>query len=162
MGPTDTPTKAEARRMSLLADIGCIAHQLDDWPHCPAQIHHVLSGGRRQGHAQTIPLCEWHHVGRPPTGMTMLQTAMVHGHSLALEPRKFADRYGTEAQLVELCDLLVAWLDEDCTRSTLMVRSGHPVLLWHRDRLGQDEVPKAKRRKWQRKSIKAELAHGAS
>lgn len=54
-------TKAEKEWCDRIVNFGCIACWLDGYSGTPAEIHHILSGGRRKGHMFTIPLCSPGH-----------------------------------------------------------------------------------------------------
>jgi hypothetical protein len=154
VGPTDAPNKSEKRRMDQIVDMGCIASLLEGRPNTPCQIHHILSGGRRMGHSHTIGLTPWYHVGEPVQGLTKQRCREIYGPSLALEPKAFVQRYGTELELVELITELCEWLDRDPFRSGLMIRQAPVLSMYQRDRGMTSYVaisPKAKR--WSRKSL---------
>lgn len=88
-----TPTKAESRRMDIIKrDIGCIACMQGNL-FSQANAHHILSGGKRISHAVTIPLCNFHHTG----------AISIHGSR-----REFISDYGTEMELLEKTNRLVA------------------------------------------------------
>lgn len=88
-----TPTAEEARWMSAIVEYGCIACALDGRWHRPAEVHHILRGGRRMGHLYTLPLCPGHH--RDGTGDPGL---------IARHPWKarFERIYGAEMDLLAL------------------------------------------------------------
>ena len=95
------PTKAERERWSYFPTIGCIACRRLGHFSLP-QTHHQLSGSRRIGHAATVPLCPWHHVGEPPNGSTERHAAILFGPSLAKQSKRFRDVFGSdEAMLAE-------------------------------------------------------------
>jgi len=85
------PTKEEAEWMDRIIEHGCVACRIDRVQLRPAEVHHILSGGRRIGHLFTIPLCSGHH--RDGTGAPGL---------LARHPFKarFEARYGLELLLL--------------------------------------------------------------
>ena len=101
-------TRAEKRRMDRIKIIGCLPCLLDGMPDRICDVHHVLddSGEKRLGHRFTYGGCLWHHKGdeRPYGKSTMRE---VFGPSLAEEPSRYAERYGSEQQLVELQDFLI-------------------------------------------------------
>ena len=78
----------------------------------PADVHHLLSGGRRRGHSYTIPLCPWHHRGTFATTdeFTAREIEEMYGPSLARSPRKFREVFGTDEELLAQTDLLVGML----------------------------------------------------
>lgn len=92
-------TKAEIERWSYFPVIGCVAcRQMGR--HALPQAHHQLSGNKRIGHAATIPLCPYHHVGQPPDGMSARQALAVLGPSLALASKQFREAFGSDLQLL--------------------------------------------------------------
>ena len=93
------PTVAEREWMAAITAMGCIACWLDGNPGRPAAVHHLLRGGRRIGHLHSIPLCDpGHHQSGQPLGL------------LSRHPWKaqFEHRYGTEAELLRMCQQRVA------------------------------------------------------
>lgn len=60
MGPSKTPTIAEATWMSQIQRLGCVACRKDG-RYSEAEIHHIVSGNKRMGHLFTLPLCPNHH-----------------------------------------------------------------------------------------------------
>jgi hypothetical protein len=52
--------------------VGCVACRKDGRVNRQYEHHHLnfngKAGQKRLGHDFTIPLCGWHHVGRPPEG----------------------------------------------------------------------------------------------
>jgi len=91
---------ANRHRFERLKEIGCVAC-LKQGFHREAEIHHLVEG-YRLGHEHTIPLCEWHHRGVPPTmAMTKAQARHLLGPSLAETKRQFVGEYGTEKELLE-------------------------------------------------------------
>ncbi len=102
VGKTKAPTKAERRRMDTLKhDVGCIACRLEGFSYVTPDIHHLLDGGRRRGHAYTIPLCPWHHrgMGSGP------------GVSMAHGSKPFREMYGPDDELLEATDALVEFFN---------------------------------------------------
>lgn len=97
-------TKAERAWMDAIVQIGCIVCSVTGRGYAPAEVHHLLSGGRRKGHLFTIPLCWSHHrSGRNDE----------HIVSRDQNQRRFERRYGTEEYLLEQTRERVAHL---CTR----------------------------------------------
>lgn len=98
--------KADKERFDRLQQIGCIACLLDGrylW----ADVHHILSGGYREDHQHTIPLCPWHHRSVPQAGMSQRETYELMGPSLDRKKREFVERYGTELFLKSLVDYAI-------------------------------------------------------
>lgn len=102
-----SPTKEHQRRFQLMQHFGCVACYLEGRPGNPADVHHLLSGGRRIGHDASIALCCWHHRG-VHSMLSDRHAADIMGPSLAKEPRKFQHRYGHDAVLLKLQNELLA------------------------------------------------------
>lgn len=107
-------TKAEKARFAALAELGCVVCRMDGrngrgLAFCgPVEIHHLLDGGRRIGHAATVPLGMWHHRGMPPGDVTKDMATDYFGPSLANGSRPFHARYGTDAELLAYTNTLLA------------------------------------------------------
>ena len=89
-------TKRDLHRFDKLQRLGCIACRILGFYTQP-DVHHVLSGGRRTGHQNTIPLCPWHHRGIRPGVLTPDYL----GPSLANGSKPFHARFGTQKQLLD-------------------------------------------------------------
>jgi len=92
-------TKAEQSWMSAISRLGCVVCHLAGHTGTPAEIHHLLSGGRRIGHKATIPLCVGHH--RAPEKAS---------GKIARHPTRvaFVLEYGSEEYLLAETQRLVA------------------------------------------------------
>ena len=87
-----TPTKAEREWMASVARLGCIVCRLQGRSYVPCAVHHILDGGRRKGHMETIGLCDpGHHQGAPKS------SGQVSRHP---NKAQFEARYGTEEFLL--------------------------------------------------------------
>ena len=85
------PTVAEKDWMARIVALGCIICRIEGKGATPAEVHHMLSGGRRMGHLFTIPLCHAHHrSGRNDAEVV----------SRDQNQRRFEQRYGTEEFLL--------------------------------------------------------------
>ncbi len=86
-------TKAEREWQASIIRLGCIACIVDlNIFGAPADVHHMLSGGRRMGEAFTLALCFNHHrAGRDD------EQCVSRDHN----QRRFEARYGSEAVLLE-------------------------------------------------------------
>lgn len=85
-------TKEEKAWVDAIVEIGCIACYVQGFPGTPAEVHHMLRGGRRIGHLFTLPLCSpGHH--RNGDGV----------RKISRHPFKarFERTYGTELSLLE-------------------------------------------------------------
>jgi RecA-dependent nuclease len=91
------PTKAEAKRMDLIPEAGCLACWIVTGRLVACEVHHLTIGGKhgapRRGHAFTVGLCGWHHRGIPP---------LRAGPSYAREPSAFRRQFGDDAALLQL------------------------------------------------------------
>lgn len=92
-------TRAEKDWFRAITELGCIVDRLQFGARVPPERHHLLRGGRRIGHMDSIPLCPAHHrSGRN-------DAACVSRHPWK---RAFEKRYGTEQFLLETTRELVA------------------------------------------------------
>jgi len=87
--------------MSLIPEIGCLACATSG-KYRLAQVHHIVETNRL-GHAATIGLCPWHHMGQ----LGESGSVALFGPSLAENKRDFVALYGTERELLELQDSLI-------------------------------------------------------
>lgn len=84
--------------MDAITQLGCICCRTEGH-YSPAEVHHMLSGGRRMGHLYTLPLCYLHHrSGRNDAWIVS------RDHS----QRRFEARYGKEMDLLTKVQELVA------------------------------------------------------
>lgn len=113
--PIGSPTEAQKRRFQLMQHHGCLACLIEGRPGNPADVHHLLSGGRRIGHDATIALCCWHHRGSHSM-LSDRHAAEIMGPSLAKESRKFQRRYGTDAELLEMQNRLLSEVESTFVR----------------------------------------------
>ena len=102
-------TKADIARFRLFQKIGCVACRKRGIS-SQADVHHLLSGGKRLGHQYTIPLCPWHHRGNPPDGMLVAESEARFGPSLARGPKRFRAEFGSDSILLAQTDLLLGVL----------------------------------------------------
>lgn len=110
---TKAPTKAEQRRFDAMLQIGCVACLLNGHPFTPGEIHHLLSGGRRIGHSATACLCAGHHRG--VFEGRYADWSRDNGPSLAKEPRKFRETFGSDSELLEIQNALIEPIIGDTT-----------------------------------------------
>ena len=103
---TGKPTKAQRARFLALQDMGCAACS-QRGVHRPAEIHHLVRGGRRLGHDFTIPLCAWCHRGVPDDGLSVSDAELILGPSLARSKRDFVRFYGSEIDLLVQTDAAI-------------------------------------------------------
>lgn len=100
------PTKAERARFDRVVELGCLLCRRQG-RFRPAEIHHLLDGGVRRGHAYTIPLCEFHHRGTPLPGENVAMTTLILGPSLALGSQIFRAFWGNDDALLAETDRLL-------------------------------------------------------
>ncbi len=111
VGKTQPITKADREHFSRLKCMRCVCCQIE----CvlqpnPTTAHHLLSGGRRRGHRQSIPLCEWHHQAVRVPDMSVPAMTANFGPSLANGSKPFHARYGTDDSLLEKVNALLGKL----------------------------------------------------
>lgn len=97
-------SKRDLSRFDQLQRIGCIACRMEGF-HTAADVHHILSGGRRTGHQGTIPLCPWHHRGFGGDSTPAVLKAM--GPSLAHGSKAFHAHFGTQVELLAKVNSLI-------------------------------------------------------
>lgn len=114
------PTKAERARMAKIVSLGCVACIRGKYA-CPlpVEIHHLLDGGVRRGHAFTVGLCSWHHRGvacNPGFGLMGKDKAVffgpggmtpAFGPSLANGSRPFRQHFGSDDDLLAFQNALL-------------------------------------------------------
>lgn len=97
------PTKAEAMRMDLIVQAGCIACFMRGYS-SPCEVHHLTVGGKhgapRRGHAFTIGLCPWHHRG--VSGGSPRYMAETFGASYARSATAFRLGFGDDPVLLQV------------------------------------------------------------
>lgn len=91
------PTKAEQARFDAFRHIGCIVSGSREY-----EVHHLTDGGRRLGHAFSIPLHPWYHRGVPYAGFSQAAMTERFGPSLAKSKPQFESKFGSELELLEL------------------------------------------------------------
>lgn len=89
------PIADEARFMSAIADLGCIACRKDGWHNSDVSVHHIDGRTKPGAHLLVLPLCAGHHhdsTGPKPT-------------LIAVHPYKarFEQRYGAQRALLAEC-----------------------------------------------------------
>lgn len=103
------PRVDDIERFAKLYALGCVVSKIyfNRWE--PAEIHHLVEGRKRLGHQATIPLSPWFHRGVPPQmDMRPSEAAEQIGPSLAMNKREFVQRFGTERELLEKTNQLLA------------------------------------------------------
>jgi hypothetical protein len=95
-------TKYEARRISAFRHIGCIITGSTQY-----DVHHLVEG-YRLGDRYTIPLHPWFHRAVNFEGMRPSECEARFGPSLARYKKAFEKRYGTEQELLEKVDKMLA------------------------------------------------------
>lgn len=67
------------------------------WVPEPCDIHHTNGG---DNHDETYGNCPWHHRGIRKNELDMLEMQIHFGPSLARNPKRYHDRYGSERELL--------------------------------------------------------------
>lgn len=114
---TKPPNKSEQMRFEAIKQVGCVPCWLNGVEFNPCTIQHVVEGRKRLGHEWTYGSCCWHHQGYPLEGLNERESEEIAGPSLAKSRRKFAERFGSERELVALCNEMIkgylqAWQSE--------------------------------------------------
>ena len=112
-GGSETLTKAEKARMQAIKDSGCIACMLATRSTQAPDVHHLTSGGRRNGHMQTIGLCPYHHRGYILEGQTKQSMSSVFGPSYAWGRKTFAEFFGDDEGLLKVQNAVLASFAEN-------------------------------------------------
>lgn len=101
-------TLAHQRRFDAIKGAGCLACRIECMPHDGGcEVHHLLSGGVRIGHEATIGLCFWHHRGSAQSRQTDGACLVAYGPSYHRHKRAFAQRYGSDAELLAMQDAII-------------------------------------------------------
>lgn len=106
-------------RYADLRNIGCISCRINEYTDMRptglhVEIHHLNEGGhagsKRRGDRYTVPLCIYHHrnVGIINGGVVFNES--VYGPSLAGNPKKFRQVYGSDDRLLEIVDQRIKWI----------------------------------------------------
>lgn len=115
--------KAREHRYTRLREMLCIACTLEGMPQPMfPEIHHLNGGGhagqKRRGDEFTIPLCPWHHQGRPPDPMTTIAGAYIeYGPSLKHHSRQFREKYGSDDYLLTCVNIEIEHRDRIARRT---------------------------------------------
>lgn len=101
VGKSTPITKADRAHFERLKARACVCCRIEGFlqPN-RTTAHHLLSGGRRRGHQQSIPLCEWHHSAVRIPGRSSDDMTTLYGPSLANGSKVFHERYGTDDELL--------------------------------------------------------------
>ena len=93
--------------MEMVSQLWCLSCAMTGWDGVLATVHHVVESRKRLGDIFVVPLCEWHHLGNPPEGLTIDDAAARWGPSLHHQHRLFQQEYAPERELVMLTDHLL-------------------------------------------------------
>jgi len=111
VGKTAAITKEYRRRFEHLREIGCICCLSYGLKNTWIQVHYIVEGNKRLGHAYTLPLCYWHHEGVPPEGLTRDAAESMVGPSLKSKKR-FNEVFGGERELLEWVNKMIEVMEE--------------------------------------------------
>lgn len=107
---TKPATKAEKAHFEAIKSIGCLAClQLSLPMQCgPTEAHHLLSGGKRRGHAFVVPLGAWHHRAVIWYSLNAHQMTEQFGPSLAKGSKPFHAMFGSDDELLAKVNELIS------------------------------------------------------
>ena len=94
------PTADEARFMSAIADLGCVACRHDGWSNPDVSVHHIDGRTKPGAHLLVLPLCAGHHQDGTGTNPTLIA---VHPYKA-----RFEARYGAQLALLAECTAMLA------------------------------------------------------
>lgn len=89
------PTADEARFMSAIAALGCIACRKDGWHNPDVSVHHIDGRTKPGAHLLVLPLCAGHHQDGTGPNPTLIA---VHPYKA-----RFEERYGAQRALLAEC-----------------------------------------------------------
>jgi hypothetical protein len=89
------PTADEARFMSAIAGLGCVACRHDGWSNPDVSVHHIDGRTKPGAHLLVLPLCAGHHQDGTGTNPTLIA---VHPYKA-----RFEARYGAQLALLTEC-----------------------------------------------------------
>lgn len=89
------PTADEARFMSAIAGLGCIACRKDGWHNPDVSMHHIDGRTKPGAHLLVLPLCAGHHQDGTGPNPTLIA---VHPYRA-----RFEERYGAQRALLAEC-----------------------------------------------------------
>lgn len=92
------PSAAEKRFHDRLASLGCIACRLDGHHNPIVSIHHIEGRTKPGAHMRVLALCAGHH----QDGYGIPGLIAVHPYK-----RRFEDRYGSQYELLAMCEQLL-------------------------------------------------------
>ncbi|MFC4729488.1 Ref family recombination enhancement nuclease [Coralloluteibacterium thermophilus] len=112
-------TAAERAHVGRVKAAGCICCQMRGFPHDRdghvVEAHHLLRGGRRIGHMDTIGLCLWHHRGRlVMEGLSHASHRDILGPSLAEGSVPFHAEFGSDEDLLAYQRRLLEYQAREC------------------------------------------------
>ncbi|MEH6434316.1 Ref family recombination enhancement nuclease [Massilia sp. DD77] len=89
------PTAEEARFMSAVAALGCVACKKDGWHNPSVSVHHIDGRTKPGAHLLVLPLCAGHHQDGTGANPTLIA---VHPYKA-----RFEERYGAQRELLAEC-----------------------------------------------------------
>lgn len=106
-------TKEEAAWVTAIKLHGCLLCERRGFPRDPdgplAEAHHLLEGGIRRGHLDTVPLCPWHHRGTLiVAGWTFQTHRRILGPALSEGSVPFHREWGSDDALLRLTRRIIA------------------------------------------------------
>lgn len=102
VGRSKPATKAEKERLQKLHELPCVCcHMRGIGQPFPTEAHHLINGGRRRGHMESIPACRWHHRSWCLPNTDIAEMTEKYGPSLALGSTSFHAVFGSDNELLE-------------------------------------------------------------
>jgi len=105
--------KTDKARLQAIKDSGCIATLLATGQSQAPDVHHLTSGGRRNGHQHTIGLSPYHHRGLIPDGHTKQSMSGLMGPSYAWGRKGFAEFFGSDELLLQIQNRILHRFNEN-------------------------------------------------
>lgn len=93
------PTAEEARFMSAIVHLGCVACRHDGWSNPDVSVHHIDGRTKPGAHLLVLPLCAGHHQDGTGTNPTLIA---VHPYKA-----RFEARYGAQLALLAECVAMI-------------------------------------------------------
>ena len=102
------PTPRQQARQDAARELGCVACWMDLRGWVAPEIHHLTDCGFTTSQDATVALCPWHHRGQCHDGWTAASMTHAFGPSLARGSKPFRASYGSNADLLEFQNALIA------------------------------------------------------
>ena len=109
--PRKRATQEELDHLAAVKKSGCrCCWGCDASTGLPLESHHLLDGGQRRGHFDTICLCSWHHRAECIDGLSKKDMLKIFGPALSEGTKPFHERWGSDEDLLAFQKELLARL----------------------------------------------------